>query len=631
MCGIAGIWLRGGGAVDSGQLLAMSETLSRRGPDDSGICVDGNFGMAHRRLSVIDVSIAGHQPMTTPDGRYTLVFNGEIYNYKELASEYLADVNFVSASDTEVLLHLLAQRGMAALGLIKGMFAFAWWDNQAQELTLVRDPFGKKPLYYQVRNNTVCFGSEAKTLLCVSGTERDIDPSAITAYFLAEYAATPHSGWQDMKQVPMGAYVRLTRSTSQVVKYWQPCFSPKHRDSEYDLAYRLDELLAQAVRRRLIADVPVGLFLSGGLDSTTVGWYMRQLTTKPVHSFSVSFDVSDFDESSYAKQAATHLGLLHHNIPFGMPEFTRGLQQIIPYMDVPLADASLLPTALVAAKARELVTVALDGDGSDELLGGYGTFQAAELAERLPKNHLLVSVLEHLAQLIPTRLGDFTWDFRVKAFVRGLAYELPHRNAVWLGSFTDHELRRLLQPNLHQYIQHIFTAVDDVSSHFTPAHTKLDRISWLTSEGYLHNDILVKLDRATMYSSLEARTPFLDVDLAEFVMRLPDHLKRDKYLLKKIMRGRIPGVIIDRQKKGFGIPLGAWLKGPLYSWANEVLAPEKLQAQGIVDGQYVRGLLGEHRAGKHDHRKKLWTLLAFQLWFDHWGAVESQPYHAADY
>ncbi|MCH8748514.1 asparagine synthase (glutamine-hydrolyzing) [Patescibacteria group bacterium] len=618
MCGIAGIWQRDGEPVDSRLLARMGQVLAHRGPDDAGQCIVGSVGLAHRRLSIIDLTAAGHQPMSTPDQRYTIIFNGEIYNYQELAKKYLSGVSLVSNSDTEVLLHLLASQGAAALQLVRGMFALAFWDATEETLLLARDPFGKKPLYYSQSGKALLFASEIKSLLEHPDVSLELDRQQLAKYFLYEYVPAPATGYTDIEQLPMGAFMKVTATTSTIEHYWQLKYLPKSELGEARVTREFDRLLTQAVDRRLISDVPVGLLLSGGLDSTAIGWYMQQGTVAHRHSFSVSFDESTFDESSYARLAARALQTNHHELLFTVDMFRDLVVELTGKMDIPLADASLLPTYAISKLAREHITVALDGDGSDELLGGYGTFTAANVAERLawlPSG--AVGLLEKLASLWPTTLGDFSFDFKIKSFTRGLSYSLARRNQVWLGSFSDIELPQLLTEPWASAAQDVFEDVDGLKEQLAGLSIT-DQVSLLTINHYLHNDILVKLDRATMFTSLEARTPFLDIDLASFVATLPVEYKRDKALLKKVMRSRIPDKIIDRPKKGFGIPLGYWLKGPLHDWAREVLDTEKLKRDGVLKPAYVTRLLNEHQAGKADHRKKLWTLLAWQLWFDRW-------------
>lgn len=622
MCGIAGILSKNGQPPRVGDLNKMCHVIAHRGPDDSGIYSNGPVVLGHRRLAILDLSAAGHQPMTTMDGRYTIVFNGEIYNYRELADRFLPDVKLRSSSDTEVLLHLLARRGMAVLPELRGMFAFAFWDAQEQTLCLAQDPFGKKPLYVREDSAVWSFASELKALIA-HGSE--LDHTAMAQYFLYEYVPTPRTPFKNISQLPRGHYCLIKGTTKQVVKWWEPTFLPKITESFEATVARFDQLLNQAVARRLISDVPVGIFLSGGIDSTTIAWYMRQHVTGEFHSFSVSFREPSFDETPYAQLAARHLGTQHHQLHFSLAAFTQTLQQVVPLLDTPLGDASILPTTAISRLARESITVVLDGDGSDELLGGYGIFSAATIAEQL---NLLPNRLwrhgEVAAALLPTSYRNFSWDFKIKSFLRGLGYSLPHRHQIWLGSFSPLELTELLAPRWRETTANVFEPIDQLQEklrHLTPP----DQVSLLLLQGYLADDLLVKLDRATMMASVEARTPFLDVDFAAFAMRLPTEWKRNKNILKHVMAGRIPEAIIRRSKKGFGIPLGWWLKGPLYEWAAHVLEPGKLLTDDIINPHVPLRLLAEHRRGTADHRKKLWTLLAWQLWYDHWIAKRTTP------
>ncbi|MFH1354149.1 MAG: asparagine synthase (glutamine-hydrolyzing) [bacterium] len=620
MCGIVGVWNRGSGEpVDKGVLLRMAGSLRHRGPDDAGHMIDGALGLAHRRLAIIDLTAAGRQPMTTPDGRYTIVFNGEIYNYGELAKKYCADVNLRSTSDTEILLHVLAKKGRKALPELRGMFALALWDVVERRLLIATDPFGKKPLYWMDHGDTFLFASEIKALLEHPQVSRDMDRLAMARYFLYEYVPAPATGYREIRQVPMGHYVEITAPGIDVRQWWKPTFMPKREGkSEREVISRFDEKMRLAVRRRMIADVPVGVLLSGGIDSTSIAWYMKQEAGRKIHSFSVSFVEQSFNEGGFAEQAAKTVGTEHHDLRFGLDEFKFAWDKVTEKMDIPFGDASILPTYAVSELAREHITVALDGDGSDELLGGYGTFRAAQLSQKLPRLSKSVwQALYEISKKLPTSYGYFSLDFKAKSFLKGMGYDLPHQNQVWLGSFSDVELRELLTDEWQEYLRSLFADVNQL----LPELERLDVadvVSLMTIYHYLHNDILTKLDRATMFVSLEARTPFLDVDLAEYVMRLPAKYKKKKYILKQAMRGRIPDAIIDREKQGFALPLGQWLKGPLFEWAREILAEDKLRTAGVMRPETVRRLLKEHRRGNADHRKKIWTLIAWQAWYDRW-------------
>lgn len=615
MCGIVGILPRTSPVSKEqlgADLLTMREAIAYRGPDDRGEFVSDEVGLGHRRLSILDLSHAGHQPMQTPDGTYALVFNGEIYNYKQLREKYLDDVTLTSTSDTEVLLYLLQRRGLDILPELRGMFAFAFWDGNKKELLLGRDPFGKKPLYYIWQDDRFAFASEPKALLPVVVKKIDTDEQA--RYVLHEYVPSPATGWAGITQLSMGQAAVVTKKAMETTTWWKPLFTPKKHRSFSEQVKRFDELLGQAVERRMIADVPVGLFLSGGLDSTTILWYMRQAGAKDLHSCSVSFAQKSFDETKHIRLAAEHLRSEHHEMVFDVQTFHRVLPELVERMDIPFADASLLPTYAVSSLARNYMKVVLSGDGADELLGGYGIFpaaQAASMVDWLPSQ--VWSWLGDMASLLPVSHEYFSLDFKVKSFLKGMPYAQPRRNQIWLGSFTPPEMKRILVAEAND----VFAAVDELADE-VKGLSLFDAVSLQFIRQYLQDDILVKLDRATMFHSLEARTPFLDVDLAEFLFTLPAEYKQDKRILKEVMRGRIPDEIIDRPKKGFGIPLGQWFCGPLKGWLQETLSEERVERAGLWQWPYVEQLVKEHVERRADHRKKLWTLAMYLLWYERW-------------
>lgn len=623
MCGIAGVFHRTNPeSVDHDVLRRMRDLLAYRGPDAAGEFFDGPVGLGVRRLAIIDLA-GGSQPVSSPDGRYTIVFNGEIYNYRELRRGLEDSYPFRTNSDTEVLLAQLITAGPAGLTDLNGMFAFALWDKEKEELFLARDRFGKKPLYYADLDGRFLFGSEPKSLLAHPSLPRALDQEALTQYFLYEYVPSPRTPYLHMKKLPPGHWLKVGRTSMDVRRWWQIPASSSHQALPTgDLVSQFDDRLRSAVTARMVADVPVGILLSGGLDSTAIGWYMRQ-RTPDLHSFSVSFNERTFDESRFARLAASSLGTTHHAIPFTLDRFHESLALLQQRMDEPLADASFLPTIAVALEARKWVTVVLDGDGADELLLGYNTFPAYELsllAERIPT--LLRRAIETSVQALPTRYTDFSLDFKLKSFLRGLPFQGALRNQVWIGSFHDVELQELLRPAWHAALHELYRPVLETERQLQELHP-LEQLSVVYLAHYLPEDILVKIDRATMYASVEARTPYLDPHLTSFILSLPLHERyrafRGKRLLERTMAGRIPEQILRRPKKGFGIPLGQWLRGPLQPLLRETLAPEKLAATGVLEPTEVRRLVKEHLAGKADHRKKLWTLMTFQWWIERWG------------
>lgn len=612
MCGIAGIWNREGEAVSSSSLQAMAHSLEHRGPDGEGIWTHGGIGFAHRRLSIIDLSPNASQPFFSSDGRYILVFNGEIYNYKELRNEYFSDHVFVSYSDTEVLLHMLIQFGSDATAKLRGMFACAFFDTQEKELLLVCDSFGKKPIYYTWVGNIFLFASEPKALFASGFVRPQVDYHIISSYLQREYMPIPSTGYIGICVLSSGHWMKVGTSSIRISRWWKPEVAPKHTISFEKVAARFDDLLGQAVERRMVADVPVGIFLSGGLDSSTIAWYMRRSNPNAdVHSCSVTFQEHSFNESSYAQMVANVLRTTHHELIFTRRTMQNVLQELIPLIDIPFADASLLPTYAISRLARSYMKVALGGDGADELLGGYGTFDAYEAAAALswiPKD-VWRGLGKVLAYTLPVSHTYFSLDFRIKSFLRGAPFQDPENLAVWLGACTAEEVRALMEH--HAVLPCISDSIRKTKNH------PFDRASLLHIRGYLENDILVKFDRATMAASLEARTPFLDVDLVDFVLKLPVSYKRHKKILKHVMKSRLPREILNRKKQGFGIPLGAWLMQE-DSLARHVLTEQRVAEVGLFKYSAISNILRDHEYGKRDYRKKIWTLVMFQLWYEYW-------------
>lgn len=617
MCGIAGIWDRTGTAPLDGAISRMQTSIAHRGPDAAGTHTIGGASFAHARLSIIDLSSGGLQPFLSEDSRYVLVFNGEIYNYKELRETYLSDVVFRSDSDTEVLLHMLIKKGSSALPLLRGMFSFAFFDTTEQRMMLACDAFGKKPLFYAWNDSALLFASEPKAMIASGYIQPELDTNSVAPYLLHEYCPSPLSGFKGIYTLGAGQYMEIAADSERIVRWWKAEVEPKKNISFSSALSTFDELLGQAVERRMVADVPVGLFLSGGLDSSTIAWYMRQVKKEgDIHSCSVAFEDPSFNEEHIASQVASALHLTHHSTTFTKETFLQSLNELIPILDVPLADASLLPTYVVSKLGRQHMKVVLDGDGSDELLGGYGTFFTYELAHTL--SWVPSGVWKTLSQVVdmtlPVSHRYFSSDFKIKSFLRGMAYPAERNIQVWLGAFTDQELQSLLIDTAK--ISSIFSTVDSLVS--PTVSSAFDRASLYHLQSYLNRDILVKIDRATMAVGLEARTPFLDTDLAEFLLHLPASFKRSKRLLRELMKGRLPEVVLSRKKQGFGIPISSWFSNELLSFVEGVLSPGRIAESGIFHYAAVRKLIEEHRDKRYDHRKKLWTLIIFQLWYEHW-------------
>jgi asparagine synthase (glutamine-hydrolysing) len=611
--------------VDREALRRMAEVIRHRGPDDEGYYVeeheDGvSVGLGFRRLSIIDLQ-TGNQPIGNEDGSIQVVFNGEIYNFRELRHELEARGHrFATNADTEVLPHLYEDEGPRCVARLNGMFAFALWDASKREVLLARDRFGKKPLYYVQTARSLLFASELKSLLEHPLCPGELDMESLSRYLALEYVPTPRSILRDVRKLPGGHTLRWREGGVTVEPYWDLPFEhdePRRADDTYVEEFR--ELLRSAVERRLISDVPLGAFLSGGIDSSSVvAMMVRARPPESVKTFSIGFDDRTFDESEHARSVAQHFGTDHHEHVFTSKVMLELLPTLTDFLDEPFADASVLPTYLLSRFTREHVTVALGGDGGDELLAGYPTFTADRIARLYPIPRLLHDhVVVPLADRLPARTTNFSLDFKVKRFLRGAKAAPEVRHPVWLGSFAPKEQASLLAGTGGD-------AFEEVAAAFAGAPTDdpIERLVYGYAKTYLQDDILVKVDRASMACSLEVRAPFLDVELVEFLGRVPSDLKLrrfdTKHLLKRAMKYDLPQGIASRKKKGFGVPVAEWLKGDLREPVLDELSTARVRAQGIFDASEVQRLVSEHMRGRRDHRKPLWTLFMFQLWHRRW-------------
>jgi asparagine synthase (glutamine-hydrolysing) len=651
MCGIAGE-IRFDRTPDRAALRRMARALAHRGPDAEGLYEDGAVALAHRRLSILDLS-GGGQPMVR-DG-CALVFNGEAYRFAALHDE-LARLGhpFSTRSDTEVVLRAYLQWGEAFVERVDGMFALALWDAREQKLVLARDRLGKKPLHYAlVRGGGLAaappepgrpeegvqgalFASELKALAAHGGVPRELDPEALVRYLAVECVPAPRTIHRGVFKLPAGHVAVLERGGRfRLRRYWDlpaplPAReAPPRREAEVELLSRLEG----AVARRLVADVPVGVFLSGGVDSTAVA-ALAARHKKPLATFAIGFEEASFDESAFARLAARHVGSEHHEEILSGQACLDLVPEVVEVLDEPFADPSILPTLLLSRFVRRHVTVALAGDGGDELFAGYDTFLAhgpAALAARLPRP--VLAAAEALAGKLPASSRNMSLDFRVKQFLRGLDAGPSLRHQAWIGSFVPSELARLLAPELRS-LARPEVAWREVLDEAARAHAagvapgSVDEALRFFLTRYLADDILVKADRASMAASLEVRAPFLDTEVVEHALRMPASYKlargRTKVLLKSALRGVVPDAILDRPKKGFGIPVAAWIRGPLRALFEDLFSPASLQRSGVLEPAATRALLDRHVSGAADLRKPLWTLASFLLWQRRWGAVAAE-------
>lgn len=623
MCGIAGIINLNNDGIDESALRSMSGAIHSRGPDDEGFYIDTSAGLAHRRLSIIDLS-TGHQPMVSQNNRYVIVFNGEIYNFKEIKHDLMQrNVHFKSHSDTEVLLELFAADGPACLDRLNGMFAFAIWDKTEKTLFLARDRMGKKPLYYGLINNHFVFASELKALVKFPQLKPALSKRALKHYLVYEYVPAPLSILEGVSKLKQAYYLKLEKGQVLTQRYWNQKFAPVSDLSEAEAGKRLRDLLLQSIEYRMIADVPVGVFLSGGLDSSSVVALLSEVReTKNIKTFSINFEEQSFDESLYSSTVAKKFGTDHHEETLTASIMLDILPNVTRYMDEPFADYSILPTYLLSRFTSKHVKVALGGDGADELFCGYPTFFAGRLAETYSKMPGFVrSLVSGTTRLLPASDKDMSLDFKARQFLLGAAHEDVIRNQVWLSGFSPEDEARILSKNVADELAPVdpYQLILDEMK-LCDSDRLGDRMLYFYQKFYMCDDILVKVDRASMAHSLEVRAPFLDVNVVNFVNSLPYEYKlkgvTTKYLLKKVMNRQLPAMITQRSKKGFGVPIAPWLKKDLKPLLLETLSETRIKNDGLFNYTAVQELIAQHVDGKRNNRKQLFTLLMLHFWMD---------------
>jgi asparagine synthase (glutamine-hydrolysing) len=627
MCGICGE-VSFGAAPDQDGVRRAARALAHRGPDAEGFFFEGPAALGHRRLSIIDLS-TGDQPMVQEG--VALAFNGEAYDFAQLRDELRALGHpFVTKSDTEAVLRAYLQWGESFVERVHGMFALALWDSRQRKLVLARDRLGKKPLYYALRPGGCVFGSELKALLAY-GLPRQLEPEAVVQYLACEYVPAPLSIFQGIHKLPAAHVAVFDERGFRLRRYWDlPAPGDERPDPD-----KLLSLLDAAVAKRLVADVPVGVFLSGGVDSTAVAALAARHVSK-VRTFSIGFTEESFDESPWAELASKRIGTEHVLEKFSGKDCTDLLPAAAAQLDEPFADPSFLPTMLLSRFTRKHVTVALAGDGGDELFAGYDPFLAhrpAALFARVPRP--LRAVLQAAVGLLPASSRNMSLDFRLKQFLRGVDAQPSLRHQSWLASFLPAELSQLLAPDLRARAtpEIAFRAVLEDAARSGTRPGSVDEALRFYVTRYLADDILVKADRASMAASLELRAPFLDTQVVEYALKLPSaskvSLTKTKLLLRRALRGVVPDEILSRPKKGFGIPVAAWIRGPLRPLFEETLGERALRDSGVLEPTAVRALLDMHLSGRADLRKPLWTLLMFQLWSRNYGAQSTVERSAA--
>jgi asparagine synthase (glutamine-hydrolysing) len=621
MCGISGRINLDGSPVDRDLLQRMTSVLTHRGPDDAGLYLKGGAGLGHRRLSIIDLSPLGHQPMSNEDGTVWSVFNGEIYNFPELRQDLIGKGHvFRSKSDTETIIHLYEEYGSECPKFLRGMFAFAIWDERDRSLFLARDRVGKKPLFYAFDGKTFCFGSEIKAILADEGFRRIPDHEAIHHYLTYQYVPSPWSAFKGIRKLPPAHSLLLKNGEIKIERYWKLSYLPKLTLDEKDIKSEIIERLREAVRVRLISDVPLGAFLSGGVDSSAIVSCMAGLSDRPVKTFSIGFHEEKYNELKYARMVAEQFGTDHTEF-IVEPHAVEVIDKLVWHYNEPFADSSAIPTYYVSKLAREHVTVVLNGDGGDENFAGYGRYAANAFSQQLHRFFPSSAARLLLRAIMPLPHGkdptNIVW--RGKRFLQEYIKPDEERNAHWLCHFSTDMKAGLYTPAFSEQVGGT-DSFELLYERYREAQADdfLDRTLYADAMMYLPDDLLVKVDVASMANSLEARSPLLDHEFMEFAARIPSGLKlkgrTTKHILKEALRGILPDEVLFREKMGFGVPIDHWFRGELREMAYDTLLGTRAAARGYFRQEEVRRILGEHTSGAWNWHSHVWNLLMLELW-----------------
>ncbi|MCE1247211.1 MAG: asparagine synthase (glutamine-hydrolyzing) [Firmicutes bacterium] len=629
MCGIAGFFRPDGrdAGFDRKKVLdEMLKVIDYRGPDDQGEFSDDNIAFGMRRLSIIDLS-TGHQPLFNEDASLVLVCNGEIYNFQEKRDELeKSGHKFRTKSDVEVILHLYEQYGESLFEHIEGMFGFALWDSKKQKLILGRDRMGIKPLFWYEKDGIIAFGSEIKSILRIPGIDRTINPESLSDYFSYNYIPAPGTIYKHVRKLLPGCYLSADKKGIKTSCYWN--IDPNQTDggkSEEEWSRIVWETFLQSVKSHLISDVPLGVFLSGGIDSAAIVAAMKKLGVQ-ARTFSIGFREKSYNEMDYARQAAAEYDCIHHD-ELVLPDAVSLMQNLHRHFDEPFADSSALPVYLVSKLASSKVKVVLSGEGGDEIFAGYFTYQADLLAETYNKIpcFLRKNIIPSLINILPVSTDKVSVDYLARRFVRGAEEDNPAvRHYLWKVIFDASQKSSLFSRDFaaeafDRKSESIFT------DYYKPAGRKniLNNILYVDSKVYLPDDLLVKADRMSMANSIEARVPFLDRKMVELAFSIPDSLKlkgrKKKYILKKALKGIVSDEILTRKKAGFSIPAARWFKEDLKEFAEEILSPESVRKTGILNPDHVKKVWSDHQNSREENSRQLWGLMMFMLWYNDQG------------
>lgn len=624
MCGICGFFNSKGIKLDINKrriLKNMTDKIYHRGPDGEGFFIDDFSALGMRRLAIIDLK-TGDQPQFNEDKSIVVIFNGEIYNFKEIKKDLIKKNHiFKTESDTEIIPHLYEEKGEDFVHDLNGMFAIALYDVKKKKIILVRDRMGIKPLYFNMVNDIIVFSSELKCLLEFPGTKKRLSPYALYNYLTFEFISAPRTIYRDINKVMPGEIIIAEKSAIKHKKYWKPVI--KKIDYKInELTEYIKETFLSSVKYRLIADVPLGIFLSGGIDSTLITGAASKFKAN-LKTFSIGFAEETFNELKYAKIASEHFKTDHNEMILSYDKAIELLPSIMNYLDEPLADASIIPTYLVSYLSRPNITVALSGDGGDELFFGYDTYKAYKIARYfrwIPEP--ITKIMSKMSSLLPASSKRLSLEFKLKKFISGLKYKPEFSNYIWWGAYHPEKKKKLFSKDFLKLLADFpeFEPILFYENELKDIKDPLDRINYLDLHLYLQDDLLPKVDRMSMATSLEVRVPFLDHRMVELAISIKNNLRlkrlNTKYILKKALKDFIPKDLQKRPKIGFDIPLGPWLKNELKDYMLNLLDKNKLKESGIFNVTEVERIINEHLTGKQNHRQLLWPLIIFQNWFE---------------
>ncbi len=626
MCGICGIYGFTGLGLEAEVITKkMCSVMVHRGPDDEGFYSDEKVSLGMRRLSIIDL-VSGHQPISNEDKNVWVVYNGEIYNFPELREQLIQKGHiFATRSDTEVIVHLYEEEGENFVSMLNGMFAVALWDKRTNTLYLARDRLGIKPLHYWQSDTSLVFSSEIKSIL-QAGYQRELDFSGMSRFFTFEYIPAPQTIFKDLKKLLPGHMMIIRESKVQIKKYWDvtPGCGGDAAKNEETIMEDIYRRLKESVRKRLISDVPLGVFLSGGMDSSSITALMSEVAVSKIKTFSIGFREESFNELGYAKVVADCFQTDHQEFVVESNLVKELVPKLIEYLDEPLADASIIPSYIISNLARKFVTVALAGEGGDELFAGYDTYKAYQVARFYRKVPKLIrdKIVKNIVKSLPASGKRLSFEFKAKKFISGIDYPPEISNFIWWGAYSPAEKEKLFTADTQEKLSENLFAPISFHLDNTSAVDAVSRLGYLDLKLYLQDDLLVKTDRMSMANSLEIRVPFLDHTFVEYAATIPSFLKlkrlTTKYILKKAMAPYLPPEILTRKKIGFDIPLGTWMRNELKDFVTDVLSPTNLNKHRFFNLAAIEKLLKEHLQGAHNHRQLLWPLIIFQFWYNHY-------------